>query len=362
MAIFLISYGNANRPSFEWLSAGVTTAALLIAGHAGGVITHGDPFDRAPWRIFAERANEEFKSVDAVASVRIFDSLVVPILEDKCMACHGIERAKGKLKMNTYAALLKGGSKGACLLPGDAAGSLMIQRINLPLDDTKRMPPADKEQLSLDEAAFLEWWVSAALPEEQSIESTSFPSEQQAYVQSIMGDSPLAIQARAAKARNKDLLLKYADFQTRYPGLLVQSVVGEALFEFNSVSLLGYDEASVRTALEPLADNLIRIDWNRRQLDTAWAKLFSTAAIVEVLNLSDSSFSDEDLQLLLSKMSELKKVNLAGTEFCDGQVDSVCAHSKIETIVLTGTQLSEVGYQKLINYLPSAEIISDYSM
>lgn len=362
LAIFLISYGNANRPSFEWLSAGVTTAALLIAGHAGGVITHGDPFDRAPWRIFAERANEEFKSVDAVASVRIFDSLVIPILEDKCMACHGIERAKGKLKMNTYAALLKGGSKGACLLPGDAAGSLMIQRINLPLDDTKRMPPADKEQLSLDEAAFLEWWVSAALPEEQSIESTSFPSEQQAYVQSIMGDSPLAIQARAAKARNKDLLLKYADFQTRYPGLLVQSVVGEALFEFNSVSLLGYDEASVRTALEPLADNLIRIDWNRRQLDTAWAKLFSTAAIVEVLNLSDSSFSDEDLQLLLSKMSELKKVNLAGTEFSDGQVDSVCAHSKIETIVLTGTQLSEVGYQKLINYLPSAEIISDYSM
>ncbi|MEC7609022.1 MAG: c-type cytochrome domain-containing protein, partial [Verrucomicrobiota bacterium] len=221
LAIFLISYGNANRPSFEWLSAGVTTAALLIAGHAGGVITHGDPFDRAPWRIFAERAKEEFKSVDAVASFRIFDSLVVPILEDKCMACHGIERAKGKLKMNTYAALLKGGSKGACLLPGDAAGSLMIQRINLPLDDTKRMPPADKEQLSLDEAAFLEWWVSAALPEEQSIESTSFPSEQQAYVQSIMGDSPLAIQARAAKARNKDLLLKYADFQTRYPGLLV---------------------------------------------------------------------------------------------------------------------------------------------
>ena len=231
----------------EWLSAGVTTAALLIAGHAGGVITHGDPFDRARG-LFAERANEEFKSVDAVASVRIFDSLVVPILEDKCMACHGIERAKGKLKMNTYAALLKGGSKGACLLPGDAAGSLMIQRINLPLDDTKRMPPADKEQLSLDEAAFLEWWVSAALPEEQSIESTSFPSEQQAYVQSIMGDSPLAIQARAAKARNKDLLLKYADFQTRYPGLLVQSVVGDALFEFNSVSLLGYDEASVRTA------------------------------------------------------------------------------------------------------------------
>ena len=117
LVIFLISYGSANRPSFEWLSAGVTTAALLIAGHAGGVITHGDPLDRAPWRIFAERANQEFKSVDAVASGRIFDSLVVPILEDKCMACHGIERAKGKLKMNTYAALLKAVSYTHLTLP-----------------------------------------------------------------------------------------------------------------------------------------------------------------------------------------------------------------------------------------------------
>ena len=362
LAVFLISYASANRPRFEWLSAGVTTAVLLIAGHAGGVITHGDPLDRAPWRIFAERANHDLESMDEVASGRVFDALVIPILEDKCMACHGVERAKGKLKMNTYAALLKGGSKGACLLPGDSAGSLMIQRINLPLDDDKRMPPADKEQLSSDEAAFLDWWVSSALSEEQSIESISFPVEQQTYVQSIIGDDPVAIQARSAKARSKDLLLRYADFQTRYPGLLVQSVVGEALFELSSASLMGYDETHVRAALEPLVDSLIRIDWNRRQLDAAWAKLFSTAAIVEVLNISDSRFSEEDLLLLLSAMPELKKLNLTGTGFADEHVDSIGAHSNIETIVLTGTELSETGYQKLIKHLPGAEIISDYSM
>ena len=362
LAVFLISYASANRPRFEWLSAGVTTAVLLIAGHAGGVITHGDPLDRAPWRIFAERANQDLKSMDEVASGRVFDTLVIPILEDKCMACHGVERAKGKLKMNTYAALLKGGSKGACLLPGDSAGSLMIQRINLPLDDDKRMPPADKEQLSSDEAAFLDWWVSSALSEEQSIESVSFPAEQQIYVQSIIGDDPVAIQARSAKARSKDLLLRYADFQTRYPGLLVQSVVGEALFELSSASLMGYDETHVRAALEPLVDSLIRIDWNRRQLDAAWAKLFSTAVIVEVLNISDSRFSEEDLLLLLSAMPELKKLNLTGTGFADEHVDSIRAHSNIETIVLTGTELSEAGYQKLIKHLPGAKIISDYSM
>ena len=362
LAIFLICYGRDLRPTLDWLTAAVTTAVLLIAGHAGGVITHGDLLDRAPWIIFTERAEQDYQSADSVTSGRVFDSLVVPILEDKCMACHGAERAKGKLKMNTYAALLKGGSKGACVLPGDVAGSLMIQRINLPLDDTKRMPPAEKKQLSSDEAAFLNWWVSAALPEEQLINSVSFPVDQESYVQSIIGDDPGAIQARSAKARSKDLLVRYADFQTRYPGLLVQSVVGEALFELSSASLLGYDETHVRTALEPLANSLIRIDWNRRELDPEWAKLFSTASIVKVLNLSDSSFNASDLSLLLSKMPELKKVNLTGTEFTDEQVESIRTNVSIETIVLTDTQLSEVGYNKLRSYLPKTEIISNYSM
>ena len=143
---------------------------------------------------------------------------------------------------------------------------------------------------------------------------------------------------------------------------MVQSVVGEALFELSAASLLGYDEASVRAALRPLADSLIRIDWNRRQLDTEWAKLLSTAGIVEVLNLSNSSFTASDLTLLLSKMRELKKVNLTGTDFSDEQIEGIRANSSIETIVLTDTQLSELGYRKLRSYLPSAEIISNYSM
>ena len=118
----------------------------------------------------------------------------------------------------------------------------------------------------------------------------------------------------------------------------------------------------MRAALEPLANSLIRIDWNRRELDPEWAKLFSTASIVKVLNLSDSSFNASDLSLLLSKMSELKKVNLTGTEFTDEQVESIRTNVSIETIVLTDTQLSEVGYNKLRSYLPKTEIISNYSM
>ena len=50
---------------------------------------------------------------------------------------------------------------------------------------------------------------------------------------------------------------------------------------------------------------------------------------------------------------------MTGTEFTDEQVESIRTNVSIETIVLTDTQLSEVGYNKLRSYLPKTEIISD---
>jgi hypothetical protein len=362
LGIFLVLYRKGGRPIYEWASALVTTAILLIAGHAGGVITHGNPLDRAPWKIFAERAAQKDQTVTALGEACVFHELVVPILEDKCMACHGAERAKGKLKMNSYAALLKGGSKGACFIPGDLDSSLMIQRINLPLEDIKRMPPKDKAQLTAQEAAFLEWWVLAALPEAQLIDTITFPKEQQIYVQSIIGKDPKATQAREAKAQTKRLLKIYAEFQKDFPGVLVQSILGEPHFELSSVSMLGYDEVTVRAALEPLAGNLIRIDWNRRSLDVAWNDLFCKADGVEVLNLTDTVFAKADFLKLFASMSQLKKVNLTGTQLSDTQILSLPFNIDIETMVLTDTNLTENGYRKLMSNLPNTEIICNYSL
>ncbi len=361
LGIFVYIFGQKYRPFFCWVSALLTSFILIIAGHAGGVITHGEPMDRAPWKVFAAREMEEGLPKTMAGEEHLFADLVLPILEDKCISCHGAERAKGRLQMDSYLALLKGGSKGVALVPGDLTASLLIERLHLPLDHSERMPPAERSQLDSAELAFLEWWVASGLPEDQMVRDLVIPEEHQTYVNALIGDSPEAIEARALKVRSDTLMAAYGAVQAEFPGLLVQSVVKDTVFELSSSSMLGYDESAVQIALAPLAESLVRIDWNRRVLDETWVRLFALSKDLEILNLTDSDFSAEVLSFLLSEKSSLKKINLTGTAFCDEHIDHLLQNADIEMVVLTDTNLSESGFERLVVALPKTQLISSYS-
>jgi hypothetical protein len=47
-----------------------------------------------------------------------FDAEVLPILEDHCIDCHGDEKQKSGLRLDTALGLLRGGESGEALLVG----------------------------------------------------------------------------------------------------------------------------------------------------------------------------------------------------------------------------------------------------
>ena len=63
-----------------------------------------------------------------------------PILEQQCVKCHGAEKQKGKLRLDSKQAALTGGKGGPSIVPGDAAKSEFIRRISLPKSDDDFMP------------------------------------------------------------------------------------------------------------------------------------------------------------------------------------------------------------------------------
>ncbi len=140
-----------------------TVVVMMRAGHHGGTMTHGDPLDKAPW--IAEEAEPPAKP-DPV----VFETVILPILEATCTKCHGEEKQKSDLRMDSYAALIAGGElqadgEGKVLEPGNAAESTMITFLSLPLDDDLRMPPEGKTQPSPEEILILTWWVDAGASE-----------------------------------------------------------------------------------------------------------------------------------------------------------------------------------------------------
>ena len=68
------------------------------------------------------------EDVSAAATVS-FSGDVLPILESRCANCHGGERTEGGLVVLSYADLMAGGESGPAVIPGDAAGSLLVELI-----------------------------------------------------------------------------------------------------------------------------------------------------------------------------------------------------------------------------------------
>ena len=90
------------------------------------------------------------------SSPKFYSTRVTDILNDNCLTCHD-ETAKGGLRLDSYAGIMKGGTDGAVIVPGDPAASMLIQAIRRTGD--LKMPP--KRVLGNAEVADLEAWVKA---------------------------------------------------------------------------------------------------------------------------------------------------------------------------------------------------------
>src|SRR5688572_25383778 len=94
--------------------------------------------------------------ITATASPVDFKRDVWPILETHCVKCHGPEKQKSSLRVDSRAALLKGGDVAAAVVPGDPSKSPLLELV-LEKDEDARMP-RDAEPLTAQQIATLRQW------------------------------------------------------------------------------------------------------------------------------------------------------------------------------------------------------------
>ena len=86
-----------------------------------------------------------------------FERGIRPIFSTFCYKCHGPQKAKGQLRLDTRARALRGGVSGKVILPGDSRRSRLI-RLLLDPDDEVRMP-RKSAPLPKDKIALLRRWI-----------------------------------------------------------------------------------------------------------------------------------------------------------------------------------------------------------
>jgi hypothetical protein len=100
-------------------------------------------------------ASNAGQSAASDKDVRFFDSRVAPILERRCLGCHNEELKNGNISFVDRESLLRGGTRGPAIIPGDPRGSLLIAALRH--EGQLQMPPGPK--LPSEEIAVLTQWI-----------------------------------------------------------------------------------------------------------------------------------------------------------------------------------------------------------
>src|SRR5439155_9349975 len=115
------------------------TSALLIVGLA-----------TAGWSVMAAEKSLDISKIDISKLPPPADNKGVtyakdirPIFEASCFRCHGEEKQKGELRLDSLQAVLKGGEDGKVIVPGASKKSLLVIAAAR-IDDETAMPPKPK--------------------------------------------------------------------------------------------------------------------------------------------------------------------------------------------------------------------------
>lgn len=153
------------------LTAGL---GVCIAGHFGASLTHGSDYLSAtlPWSdhyepipvnnidfaAFKEDTVKLGKNEEMELNVQVRS-----ILAHNCYKCHGPEKIKGELRLDSKKMIFKGGKDGSVIEPGDPEKSDLYRRISLPANHKDLMPSKGK-RLSEGDIAVIKFWIKKGAP------------------------------------------------------------------------------------------------------------------------------------------------------------------------------------------------------
>lgn len=309
----------------------VLAAVLTITGNFGGSITHG--------RGYLSVDKKENDQVDSAEKPQtpflVYQDIVKPILDKKCVSCHGVKKQKGKLRLDTEQAIKKGGKTGSIFPVGNSKGEV-IRRIHLPAEDDDHMPPLEKIQLTSTEVSILSEWLIEKDPFGVTVDQT-----------------------------NSQALIKYSSSLTGnneefyWPTEPIDPPSTKSLKKLKeygvSVNTLGkennYLEMKVPSDLKPNADfweayrdispNLFSLDLRDFRMSNDEFEKFMTANQLRKLYLNNARLENISLVVLMN-LKSLRYLNLVGAGLGYEKIKILSGHPSLKEIFSFGNLLTRV--------------------
>ncbi len=247
------------------------------------------------------------------AEPAFYTARVAPIFERHCNVCHGAEKQKGKLRLDSFEHAMRGAESGAVVKPGDVKGSELFRRITLKPDDEEVMPSDGKPLLAAEEIKIIELWIASGA-------SATKP----------LADFPTAPVPKFARAVAPVLA---PDWRPR--AAEIAAIAQATGLKIVPRSQVPTDGLVVRTASAP-----------GRCDDAALAKLAPIAPLIVEAELARTKVTDAGLKSLV-RLPNLRSLDLTRTAVTAEGLASLAGLKNLEALNLTETSVDDAGVAKL---------------
>lgn len=264
---------------------------------------------------------------------------VWPILEARCIQCHGPDKQKGDLRFDTRAGLFGEDSEYPPVVPGDLEASEMWFLVNLPADDVDVMP-AEGDPLTADQLAVLREWIEGGAVWAQPEVAEPEPDP--------LALPPLTEEQAAARRAALERLAGAGVYA-------LPVAVDHPAVDVN-LSLLrdgaGDGTLELLRGLEPV---LVWLDLSGTAVGDAGLQHVARFGELRRLDLSKTAVTDAGLARLAG-LERLRYLNLYGTAVTDAGLRHLEGLKGLEKIFLWRTAVTDEGAAALARALPELQI------
>ncbi len=353
----------------------VSVLLLMIAGHHGGALTHGSDYltqyTPEPFRTLAgvpprKEIEIAIKPIADVNQALVYEQVVNPILQARCVQCHNAQKSKGDLRFDTAEMLKKGGEDGPVFVAGKGLESQMVKRCLLPLEDDDHMPPKGKTQLTDSQVAILTWWIDQGASFDKKVADLKIiDSVKPALAELGAGQSggPRVAATPTGPAPEAEVLtmkVPVADpkalVAARSTGLLVMPLSKEQnQLEASAVNVKTFGDANAAT-LPALSEQLVWLKLSNTAITDVTLTQVAKLKNLHKLHLEQTKITDAGLKNLKG-LQHLAYLNLYGTSVSDAGLTELTGLKNLRTLYLWQTKVTPTGLAQLKNALPQIEII-----
>ena len=299
--------------------------------------------------------------------LKVYDAIINPVLEAKCVSCHGAEKDKGKLRMHTKELLAKGGrgAGDAIIVKGEIEESELIFRITLPKDDEEAMPPLEDEAhynpVTEQELSVLKSWIKLGASFDMIIKDLDETGRTAA--EHVLKNLPVKKLSATALLIPKLPEVSPADISTieklRDNGLLVMPIAQNTNALYVNASYKGktFNDESIKL-LQPIASQLLWLNVARTAITDKATESLSNFSLLERLHAENTPLTDAATPNI-AKLNNLKYLNLYGTGISDASIENLRKLKNLEKVFLWQTKVTSSGAESLRKSFVDQKIYTD---